>query len=1169
MSIPLDVSAPRGAVPTLHSAIARVRRAWRRRVLVEGAVRVVLVAGGVLLLGTVVALQTSPTTAVVEWIRAAAWGLLLLAAVWWLIRPALRAVPAPRIARYLSERDDRYGAALLTALDAVTSPGAPDTSSPALAARVVDRAVALLDHEANPARLEWPRERRALQHLGALTLALGAMLWLGPPRWHQVARAMAAPWLPVEHFIPPHRLAVEPGTVTVPRGSALDIRVAASGFAPDQAVLFLRAGDDDAWDARTMNVDSTGAFSLRLFDLDASLSYRIDAGDASSATFRVTVTDLPTVRRVTTVLDYPAYTGLPREEFPEQGDVAAVRGTRVTVHPTLTMPIRSGVLRFDDGRTVPLTVTDSVVSADFTVDQTGVYAIDLIAPDGTAVAGTVRWSVTALADHAPVVRISDPGRDSKATSVEEVPIAVSVDDDYGVSMVELRYSVNGGSEQRIPLAERLAPATLTPRLVHTLLLEEVPLAAGDLITYHARATDGAGNVAQSDIYFIEIRPYGLNYRQADAGGGAGAAGAGTGGDAQQDLSRAQRELTVATYNLVRDSATTDPRQFREDLATLTTQQIERHQEVRQLIDQVVARGAASVDSNFVVIRAALDSASAGQARSVAALEAGRPSAATAPQQRALQQLQRAEAVYRDIELQLGESGGGGGGASGGGQLPEDLADLFELDTDRMRNQYEAVQREGASEVSTDAAVDSARERLKALARRVEQENQRLARARQQFEQRLSESNPASGGGAAGSGGAGQRRMAAEAEAEARRLERLAREQRTPKLAAAAAAARQAADALNRAAAGVQGLASRGLEALRDAMRETAAGQETTARDRATELASEAERLQAAQQRLADQAARAATTPGDARREAAAGLTNAAQGLAGQVRELTDQIQNATRATQATDPVAARRLAEAANQLRENQTAERIEYMPQLAGDVRIDSANAGRFNRQIGATIGAVAAQLRQAAGAVGTSPARQQERALARARELVRDLQSMTERGREDSLAAAGSGQPGQPGQPGAGQQAGQSNQPGQPGGSGRTGPPSPGSEQQATAGGRRPGGDGDARQLRREVQLRADAATELRDQLRAQGIGIAELDDAVATLRRLGRQGVLGDPAGRSALQAEALLKLQQVEFQLWQRFEGGSGDRVGTADLTRIPPRYRALVEEYYRSIGTRPR
>jgi hypothetical protein len=105
--------------------------------------------------------------------------------------------------------------------------------------------------------------------------------------------------------------------------------------------------------------------------------------------------------------------------------------------------------------------------------------------------------------------------------------------------------------------------------------------------------------------------------------------------------------------------------------------------------------------------------------------------------------------------------------------------------------------------------------------------------------------------------------------------------------------------------------------------------------------------------------------------------------------------------------------------------------------------------------------------------------------------------------------------------------------------------------------------------VQLRADAATELRDQLRAQGIGIAELDDAVATLRRLGHQGVLGDPAGRSALQAEALLKLQQVEFQLWQRFEGGSGDRVGTADLTRIPPRYRALVEEYYRSIGTRPR
>ena len=37
-------------------------------------------------------------------------------------------------------------------------------------------------------------------------------------------------------------------------------------------------------------------------------------------------------------------------------------------------------------------------------------------------------------------------------------------------------------------------------------------------------------------------------------------------------------------------------------------------------------------------------------------------------------------------------GGGGGGGGGGGQLSEDLADLFELELDKLANQYEMQKR---------------------------------------------------------------------------------------------------------------------------------------------------------------------------------------------------------------------------------------------------------------------------------------------------------------------------------------------------------------------------------------------------------------------------------------------------------------------------------------------
>src|SRR6185503_16877538 len=138
-----------------------------------------------------------------------------------------------------------------------------------------------------------------------------------------------------------------------------------------------------------------------------------------------------------------------------------------------------------------------------------------------------------------------------------------------------------------------------------------------------------------------------------------------------------------------------------------------------------------------------------------------PKDALPPEQKALMHLQRAEAVFRDVQVQMGQQQGGGGG--GGGTFPnaEDLADLFELELDKLQNQYETVQR-GQRE-QADNQLDETLQRLRELARRQEQENERLRRQGSNLQQ--------------GSGGAGsQRQLAQETEELARTLERLAREQ---------------------------------------------------------------------------------------------------------------------------------------------------------------------------------------------------------------------------------------------------------------------------------------------------------------------------------------------------------------------------------------------------------
>src|SRR5580692_5887433 len=61
----------------------------------------------------------------------------------------------------------------------------------------------------------------------------------------------------------------------------------------------------------------------------------------------------------------------------------------------------------------------------------------------------------------PEVKITRPGRDFKATPIEEVAIAVEAKNGFAMKSVDLHYSVNGGPEKVIPLLQGMNAKTAT------------------------------------------------------------------------------------------------------------------------------------------------------------------------------------------------------------------------------------------------------------------------------------------------------------------------------------------------------------------------------------------------------------------------------------------------------------------------------------------------------------------------------------------------------------------------------------------------------------------------------------------------------------------------------------------------------------------------------------
>jgi hypothetical protein len=409
----------------LYQAVGAIRRRWRIRRILEGVPALIAAAIVALLIGLAIrAAIASPVTIIVA-SRVVGYALLAGVLVRFVVIPAFWRASDEQIALYVEEQAPELRQLLVSAVYEIRHQIQPGESE-SLRQRVIERATAEMDRLERGAVIERPRTRRALARLGALVVAGALLIALGPATVRDMARVLFVPWSRAAAATIP-RLTVAPGNVSIPRGAALDVRADVSALADHGAEIVVRADSADEWVRIPMVRDSTSSgYVVRLFDVNQSTTYYIDAGPLRSPSYRITVTDLPTVRTLAIELRFPSYTGLPPQKIDNGGDVVAVKGTAAELTITPTLPVTGGSLHFDDGSSIPLARTaDGGLTGTFKVARDGFYRIDMVAADGTQVPGSIQHSVEALVDHPPTVRIDKPGRDTKVSTLEEVAVSAT------------------------------------------------------------------------------------------------------------------------------------------------------------------------------------------------------------------------------------------------------------------------------------------------------------------------------------------------------------------------------------------------------------------------------------------------------------------------------------------------------------------------------------------------------------------------------------------------------------------------------------------------------------------------------------------------------------------------------------------------------------------------
>lgn len=704
----------------LNSYIHQLERRLRLGAMFRGAAILTSVA----LAATVVLVLITNALAFSRWSITSARVALLFAlvlAVTFGIALPLVALNRRRAARQAEEMFPEFKQRLVTFAERDVEKREPFLDLLALDTLTVARA-------AEPKSLFPDKKLATFLGVGAISLCVLVWLILAGPGFLGEGAALLWAATPHSGTAPFYDIQVVPGDISVRRNSDLMVTAQLIGLQTQNVRLYARYQSASKWDQVPMKPQAGGTgFQFIFGGLPESVEYYVEAGPLDSKHFNIRVLDLPNVKNVRVTYRYPSWTHLQNVTEERGGDLRAVEGTDADLEVETDKPMRDGVLVLDDEKQIRLSGGEgNVYKGTVHMEKDGVYHVAAL-DQGQPVRLSNDFFIEARKAEPPNVIIARPGHDYRASPIEEVTVAVKADDEFGVSEMTLHYSVNGGPEQTINLLKQKGAKQADGST--TLSLEDFKAVPGDVVSLYAIAKD-AHTESRTDISFIQADPFEREYSQAQAAGGGGGGGGGGMGE-QNDISQREKEIIAETWKHQGDKKATQ--QEAADAAKfLSGVQAKLGEQARSLAGRMQSRELSQENEEFNSFVKDMNAAAAAMGPAADQLQQQKWKDALPSEQKALQNLLRAEATFRQIQVAFGSSGGGGGAGGGAGR---DLASLFDLELDTEKNQYETAQTAGGSASQQQKEIDEALQKLDQLARRQEELAQQQRNNQQSSEQR--------------------------------------------------------------------------------------------------------------------------------------------------------------------------------------------------------------------------------------------------------------------------------------------------------------------------------------------------------------------------------------------------------------------------------------------------
>jgi hypothetical protein len=1008
--------------------------------------------------------------------------------------------------------------------------------------------------------------RRLLASLGVALGSLGVLLWmiLAGPGFLGYGAALL--WAGDAGAAPFYDIRVNPGDATVRRNADQLVTAQPRGIQAGAVHIYARYESTSRWEELSMQPQpGSSAYQFVFAGLPESVEYYVQTGPLRSRHFNLRVMDLPSVKQVRVTYHFPSWTGMQPAIEEHGGDLRAVEGTEANLEILTDRPLPGGVLVLDNDQQISLSGgAGNLYKGVVTVQKDGTYHVAAL-DHGQPVRISEDFFIEANKADPPEVVISRPGHDYQASPIEEVTLEVKADDAFGLGEFNLHYSVNGGAEQSVSLLKQKGEKTADGST--TIRLEDFKLVPGDIVSVYASAKD-ARTETKTDMLFIQAEPFEREFSQSQQSGGGGGGG---GGNAPDEISQREKEIIASTWKQLSGTDPSAAQKAAENAKFLSGVQSKLRDQALSLAGRLEMRDLTGQNEEFNSFQSDMNAAAAAMGPASQKLQQLKWKDAIPDEQKALQNLLRAEATFRQIQVAFGGARGSGGGSSG-----RDLASLFDLELDTQKNQYETAQTaESADQRAKE--IDEALRKLDELARRQEElasqnnntqtpeqrwQQEMLRREAEELQRQIEQMAKNNQAQANSSTGQSSGQSSSPSSSQSSGQSQGGQNSADPRVQQALNQLRQANEDMRRASSQSQGRADarRAADQLREAANQLGGEQHQQNSGRVGALAGEADRLANEQQNQAKRIQDMAGGQSSASNDSPSKLAGDRQQLTDDLSGLEKQMRDAIRDLSSSDRAVASKLRDALRQLDESDLDTRLQRSadrlrrgvnPDENGSESKMSADLQRLSQQ--------AHEAGQAMGNGAPGKGQDSQNALDQVAGLRNRLEALDRNFGANNPAGnqqtGGEGRVGEFVNRGGG---GQQNGPVY--GGMNTGNDSP-APRNGSAGAAPSSPDG----AYRDYQDSVAQLDRLRQSVQGDPEALRQVQELIQEMERLDPRRFPGNPALEAQLHGQVLADVDKLELQLQREANGKSSGAARNGESLPIPPGYEDAVAEYFRRLS----